>query len=586
MLTALLVVTFLLLITQRVPVELTSLGVIAFLGLSGLLEPSEALSGFSSPATVAVAAMLALSAALERTGVVETLGRFFAARAGDDPSTLLLFLGIPAAISSAFMNNTAIVALTIPLCLSLARKLGRSPSELLLPISYFSILGGTCTLVGTSTNLLVDSLYRRQGGVGFGMFEITGVGLVLVAVGGTYIVLVGRRLLLKRQTLGTSLDSSLPGEFVTEVVVHPESVLAGRRLDEVFGAQRQVTVLELIREEEPLLNPRGDVTLAPADVLLLKGTAREIHELLARGRVVHGTAVSDDERVPLSRFDLRMVEAVVTPNSQFLHQRIRDLGIGRKLGVHVLALRRLGRHHQFALRDVDLRAGDVLLLQGETRALASLAEEGNVILIEGVEGTLTFSRKAPLAVGILLAVVTLAALEVAPLFLLALGGVAALLGTGCLLPKHATRALQPGVLLLLAAMIPLGQAMERSGLAADLARAMLGAVGTSNPFVLVGTFYLLTTVITEVLSNNATAVLMTPIALSAAAKLGLDPKPLLAAVMFGASASFSTPIGYQTNTMVMGPGGYVFTDFLRVGLPLNVLTWLTASVLIPLIWLP
>jgi di/tricarboxylate transporter len=251
-----------------------------------------------------------------------------------------------------------------------------------------------------------------------------------------------------------------------------------------------------------------------------------------------------------------------------------------------LAVRRLGRHHQYELRRLRLHAGDVLLLQGQREALRGLQEEGEVLLIEGVERTLTFSRKAPLAIGILLAVVALAALDIAPIVLLAFAGVGMMLLTKCLTLPDATRALDSSVLLLLAGMIPLGLAMEKSGLARLISEAVVGFAGPLGPVFLIGSFYLLTSLLTEVLSNNAAAVLLTPICLGVAATTGMDPKPLLIAVTFGASASFATPIGYQTNTMVMGPGGYLFRDYLRVGVPMNLLLWIVATLLIPWIWPP
>jgi di/tricarboxylate transporter len=583
----LILVTLGLLVTQRVRIEITAIGVVVALGFSRILTPAEALSGFSSPATITVGAMLVLSAGLKRSGVVDYIGAFLAGLAhGKSPARLLAVMALPTALLSAFINNTAIVALMIPVALTLARRFETAPSRLLLPISYLSILGGTCTLIGTSTNILVDSLYRQAGGPGFGMFEFTRLGVVYLAIGGAYVVLVASRVLPERTALSQFLDTDTPGHFITEVTVPAGSGFVGRQLGEVIGKSDDVRVLELIRDESAMLRPDPNTFLHADDVLLIEGTARTIHDMLNQRRVVSGTAVSDAERVPISRIDLRMVEAVITPNSRFLHRKVRDLGLSRRLGIHVLAVRRLGRHHQYNLRDLHLISGDVLLLQGEQRSLRGLQEEGDVLLVEGVEHTLTFPRKAPVALAILVAVVALAALNVAPIVLLSLAGVAAMLATGCLTLTRATRALDSSVLFLLAGVIPLGLAMERTGLAASIAVLVGEVAGSRGPLVLIGMFYLMTSLLTEFLSNNAAAVFFTPICLGVAAQMGIDPKPLLIAVTFGASASFSTPIGYQTNTMVMGPGGYAFRDYLRAGVPLNLIMWGTATLLIPIFWPP
>lgn len=608
---AVLAVTVALYVTQLVPIEVVSIGVIVALALLGILEPGEALSGFSSPAMITVACMLVLSAGLERAGVVDYAARLLSRGSGRGLGRLLFVIALPTIGFSAFINNTPVVVLMIPVALSLARSSSVAPSKVLIPLSYFSILGGTCTLFGTSTNILVDALYRDHGGPGFGVFEFSRLGLVYLAVGCAYVGLLAPRLLPTRQGFADLLAVQAPGRFISEVVVKAGSRHVGRELRQLFPPERDVNVLQVVRDEEALLRPPPELVVRPDDVLYVESTARSLHHLFSDPELERGTAVADEERVPLHAFlagefrgnpagllekdesaatervgrvDLRLAEAVVTPNSRFLGQRVRSLGLSRRHGVQVLAIRRLGRQHQYQLRDLRLTAGDVLLVQGEPGALREVHEEGDFLLVEGVERTLTFPEKAPLSLAILAGVVLLAALGVAPLVMLALAGVAVMLLTRCLDVRAAVRAIEPDVLLLLAGTIPLGLAIEKVGLAAGVAETLAGLVGTERPWLLVGALYLTTSLLTEILSNNATAVLMTPIALGIAARMGVDPKPLLIAVAFGASASFSTPIGYQTNALVMGPGGYRFRDYLRVGLPMNLLLAAVATVLIPILW--
>lgn len=572
-------------VTQAVRIELTSLGIILALALTGILDPHEALSGFSSTATVTVAAMLVLSGGMRKTGVVGYASHLLGRLAGGGSTRLLLVVGGVAAAFSAFMNNTPVVAFMIPVVLNLSTRFGLAPSQFLIPLSYLSILGGTCTLIGTSTNVLIDALYREAGGPGFTMFEFSGLGLLTLLIGGALILVTAPWLLPKRPSLSQMLQARGEQDFVTELMVCEGARLVGRPLAAALLPQQGGgRVLELIRDEEAILRPDPSLEIRAGDRLLVEADASTIGHLTSQKGVDYATVVADDQRVKISRVDLRMVEGVVPPNSSYLGRKVSDLGLSRLHGVSVMAVRRLDRHHSYRIREMRLHAGDVMLLQGEEAALFGLEEGGDLILIEGSERSIVVPRKAPVALAILFAVVLAASLGLVPIVFAALGGVLALVASRCLSLREATRSLDPSVLLLLAGTIPLGLAMEKTGVAASAANWVAAQVVGAGPTALVGALYLLTSVLTSFLSNNATAVLLTPIVLGIAAEIGCDPKPLVLTILFGASASFATPIGYQTNVLVMAPGGYKFRDYLRIGVPLNLVLAVATALLIPWLW--
>jgi len=606
----------LLYVTRWIAIESTAILTIVVLALTGILKPEQAFAGFSNSGTLTVAAMFVLSGGLVRTGALESVTFQLARFSQGSPRRLLLLLSATIPSASAFMNNTPIVVMMMPVVVSLSRRFRVNPSKLLLPVSYFAILGGTITLLGTSTNILVDDLYRQAGGPGFSLFDFAPLGLIYAVVGVGYILTIGYRLLPDR-TPPLGLNSrGAESTYVTEVIVSANSKLIGRvpghfmqvrafrrpaqRMAKTFslrrrighspstGAEKPITgieLLEIVRAERLLLaEDAADLPLAVNDRLLISGGANEISAFLKETQSSLATVLADDKRVPLSSLQQTVVEAVVLPGSSFSGREVGTLELHRRFGVDVMGVQRQGRHQSEGLRALTLRDGDVLLLRGSAQGLRQLRESARLLLVEGVEETIVRSDKNRYALVIMLGVILLATLTKMPIAVLALGGAVLMILTRCLRPEEALRSLDPPTLLLLAGTIPLGIAIQSTGLAALIVDWLLSRLGHADPRLFISMLYLLTSIVTELLSNNAVAVLLTPIALQLAITLGIDPKPLLMAVAFGASASFMTPIGYQTNAIVMGPGGYTFKDYLKIGTPLNLLLWIVATICIPWIW--
>ncbi len=587
-----LVLTFIILgalilfVTRLIPFEVTSILIVVALALTGILEPSDALQGFSSTATITVAAMFVLGAGLSRTGAVDFLAQRMAKHRPTSYTGLLFLLAGVVGFSSAFVNNTPVVVIMVPVLLSMCRQKYCASSQVFLPVSYFSILGGTCTLIGTSTNILIDDLYRKAGGAGFGIFDFTPLGSIYLVIGVAAIVILAKRVLPVRESLASLLPAERDARFVTEFVVTEGSSLVGKRIGDIFQADAPVHLLEMIRGEEIILAGRArERTFAVDDALIVEGSPKEISAFLSQSEGVElASVVEDEQRVPMKTLQLRLVEAVVLPDSPFAGRYVRDLGLNRLYGVKVMAVQRHGRQHRYQIRAMRLHPGDVLLLQADDHGLAALREQGAVLIVEGVEQTVYRRRRMPVALLIMTAVVVGAGFGGVPLVVAALLGAVLMLLTRCVRVDEAVRSLDFSTLLLLAGTIPLGVAMLKTGLAPLIVRSVTDLVGSGHPWILLSSLYLLTAILTTFLSNHAAAVLLTPIAIDLAATLSVDPRALLMAIAFGASASFSTPIGYQTNAIVMGPGGYTFADYLRIGLPLTLIMWLAATFLIPMFW--
>lgn len=571
--------------TGRFPIDQVAIAVPVVLLLAGVISPREAVAGLSSEATVTVAAMLVLSLGLLKTGAVVVLGRWARhARLGGPGRRLFVFCLLVAGLSP-FLNNTAVVVVFIPVFLMLAHQAEEPASLYLMPLSFCAILGGTVTLIGTSTNLIVQGMARERGLDQLGMFSIAPLGLVYLAVGMTYLFTVGRRLLPRRAGSPDLTRKYSVRDFVTELEVTPGSSAVGRTLLELgWGERYDISVLGILRAGAggEVWAPGARREVRAGDILYVRGDRDRLLKLGAAERLATPAQRIERPDVPHGE-DTRLVEVLVAPGSPLVGQTLRDLRFQQRYGAIVLAVQHHGVPVREPLAEVRFEVGDLLLVHGPARALEVLADAPGFVPLGEVVAPVARPR-APVAAVIMMGVIVAAGTGLATILQASLVGVVVMVFTGCVRLEEIYRELDWMVVFLLAGLIPLGIAMDRTGAAQWLAGGVAGLLAPMGSVAAVAAFYLCTSLLTSIMSNNATAVVMTPVALLTALDLGMNPYSLLVAVMFGASAEFMTPFGYQTNAMIYGPGGYRFADYVKVGAPLNLLLFLTASILIPIFW--
>ncbi|MFD1512832.1 SLC13 family permease [Halomarina rubra] len=592
----LILVALVLFATEWFPIDVTAIFVMVLLMV---LEPwtqisaREGISGFASPATITVLAMLILSTGINRTGIVQLLGRKMAAFAGSSrPKQLAATIGITGPISG-LINNTPVVAILVPVINDLAHNGKTSPSKLLMPLSFASMLGGTLTLIGTSTNILASDIAAQLGAESpelelqaFGMFEFTQLGVVVFAVGSLYLMTVGVRLLPRRIAANEDLvEEYALQEYLADVSVPANSSLIGQTVGEALGDDDlDIDVLQLIRYGERFSEPLARKEIREGDTLRLRTNRETLEQIMdTEGLALSGSPRSEDDLHPGEEEPV-LVEVVIPSGSFLVGETLTSSAFRQRYDANVLAFRTRGDVVRDRFEDIRIRVGDTLLVQAPPDSLTRLVENEDFIVAHEFDEVTYRSEKIPFAVAIIVGVVALPALNVLPIVVSALAGVVAMVFTGVLKPTELYSSVEWNVIFLLAGVIPLGIALQQTGAAALLGDAVASTAAFLPVIGVLWVFYVATGLLTSVISNNASVVLMIPVAASAAQSIDASAFAFVLAVTFAASTAFMTPVGYQTNLFVYGPGGYRFSDFIRVGAPLQFLLSIVTVLGIAFFW--
>ncbi|MDA1194901.1 MAG: SLC13 family permease [Planctomycetota bacterium] len=579
-------------VVPALSLDLVAILALSVLVLGGVLLPGEAVHGFGSTTLIVVASMFVLAEALQRTGAAQGITTLVENTAARGQRRLLLALLPVVMLLSGIMNNTGVVVLLLPLLVATCHEIKLSPSRLLLPLSYASIMGGTLTLVGTTTTLLVDGIVRQRLGAdaGIAFFEILPIGLVFCAVGVAYLVFVGPRLLPNRTGLVTAVSADATREYMTGLLLENDSKFIGRKLTEFPELLKRMRVLQLIRGEEMVWPPLHEERLQADDVLLVKGRPEALVALFEEPGLSGPEDVQAGGRV--AGIDVALAEVMVAPRSALDHLKVSEARFRDRFGVVVLAVMRHGEHLRHHLGALRLRVGDILLVQGEPESIGRLARnERDLVLLGGTPPPVRRKRKAPIALAATALALGASALG-APLSVCVLLAGLVVVSTGCLTSSDAYRSIDLRIIVVLGCMLGVGAAASKSGLATDIADQLLacgmwveGGLGSRwEHYGVLAMIYLTTAILTEIVTNAGTAAIMVPIALETAERAEVSHRPFVFAVALAASCSFLTPIGYQTNLLVYGPGGYRLRDYLRLGTPLVILFWILAVFLLPIIY--
>lgn len=580
--------TLILFISEWLPVDITAITIMVLLIVLGLVTPEEGISGFSSSATITVMAMFILSAGIARTGAIQIVSELLVKWGGRTSSQQILALGAIAGPISGVINNTAVLAVFLPIVEDLCNQQRISPSKLLIPLSYSTILGGMITVIGTSTNILASGLSAKLGYGTFSLFEFTKLGVITFTIGLTYLVLIAPRLLPDKKAAGSDTQEYGLQDYVSEIVIPPRSSLVGQTLrSSQIQRKFDMDVLEIIRNDTRFAQPFADKVLQPGDILVVRGQ----RECLLNIKDERGIDILPDVQFGqpsiaenLTSGEDTIAEVLILSNSDLIGSTLKDFRFRQRYNLTVLAIRRGEEFVRERLGKVTLRFGDLLLVQGPKQSFVGLQNSRDLLVFEQRDMESLRREKAGMAVAIGVGVVLVAAFDLLPILVSALAGVVLMVITGCLKPGEVYSAVRWDIIFLLAGLIPLGIAMENSGTTKWLADNLVSLGSSLSPYWMLTFFFLITALLTEVLSNNASVVLLLPVAAQVAQTLDLNPFAFMFVVTFAASNSFMTPIGYQTNTMVYSAGGYRFLDFFRVGAPLSLLMTVVIPPLIILIY--
>ena len=583
-------------IWERISADLTSLTVFGILLFVSMLTKSDALPTleatlgvFGNSAPLTIAGMFIVSAALERTGAIDLITGYLRKLVKLPYRGFMFIMILGVAGVSAFVNNTPVVIVLMPVILSLSREMGVASSKLLIPLSYASIFGGTCTLLGTSTNLLASGILLDAGHAPIGMFELASVGLPILAFGSIYLVLFGNKLLPHRETLTSILSDEERKEFITEAFIRAGSDLHGKTAKEGELLKHGIRLLEIVRHGIAVPGDPRDHQLQYGDRLVLACRPSGVAEAHSMKGITIQTELAEGLETIVTD-EGALVEGVVSPHASIAGSTLGEINFRQRFRMVVVAVHRKGTNQRERLSNLRLQAGDTLLMMGSTASIDSLANSDEIIILDRPRVPARSLRiKMPIAIATTIGIVTMATLNLVPIVSAVCLGVAILLLTGCMKAKDAYASVEWGILIIIFGMLALGQAMDSTGASLLIAENMTGLVGQFAPahlqnVIMLALIYVITSTFTEFLSNNAAVALMVPIALGIAVTLGVDPRPFVVASCIAASASFATPIGYQTNTYVYGVGGYRFFDFTKVGLPLNLICFVVTVTVVPIFW--
>lgn len=560
-------------VTEKLPVDVTAIGVMVILLLWGVVTPQQGISGFSNPATLTILALFVVSQALSNTGIVKNISTAMLKISGTSYWQVLLVLMLFTAIISAFINTTAVVIVFIPIVLRIAKVKKINPTYLLIPLSFSAMAGGASTVMGTSTNLIVSNIASTHGGTEFGFFEFTVVGIVVLILMIAYFLLFGRKLIPIRKTEGDLTGDYDITNYFTRINVSHDSKLIGQPIkDLTFLSELNIVVIEIIRTDGKIWLPKPGLHIEGGDELLVRSNTENLIYLenISGIKVFSKSNITD---VDLNKDDASLIEVIIPKNSFLIGKMVKEIPFLEKYGAIPLALRGSKHLRKLRLRDHQVNFGDSLLLEikSENKYNFQNNYKNDFIITESHNKTTYKKDKQWIAYTVIISIILLSVFKVFPILINALAGLFILVITKCISIENAYKSIEWRIIFLLAGLIPLGIALENTGASQLIGDGLYSLLNGSPTFVIIGAFFLITTLLSSIVSNNATAILIAPIAISLAAAMSINPLPLLAAVMFGANSSFATPIGYQTNVLIYGPGQYRFADFVRVGLPLTIM---------------